>query len=264
MLSVAYSPCPNDTFMFHGLASGAVRVPGLGVETYLHDVETLNRMAERRVYDVTKLSFPAYVRVRQDYALLNAGAAVGFGCGPIVVARRRLDIASLKRCRIAVPGERTTAWLLFRLWARHRVRPVFTTYDKVMGLVAGGRADAGILIHEGRFVYRKAGLVRLVDLGEWWEESTGLPIPLGCIVMRKSLGAEARRRFEQALRRSIRRALRDPASTMDYVRNHARELDRRTIDRHIAMFVNDFSLNLGAAGRAAIRKLEALAGGGES
>lgn len=250
--------------MFHGLASGAVRIPDREVETHLHDVETLNRKAARGVYDVTKLSFPAYVRVRQDYALLNAGAAVGFGCGPIVVARRRMDTASLSRCRIAVPGERTTAWLLFRQWARHRGRPVFTTYDKVMGMVADGRADAGILIHEGRFVYRKAGLVRLVDLGEWWEQSTGLPIPLGCIVMRKSLGVEARRRFEQALRRSIRRALREPAVTMDYVRSHARELDQRTINRHITTFVNDFSVNLGAAGRAAIRKLEALAGGGAS
>lgn len=263
VLTVAYSPCPNDTFMFHDLASGALRVPGFEVETRLHDVETLNRKAMKGVYDVTKLSFPAYLRVRNDYTLLGAGAAVGFGCGPIVVAARPRAVAELGRSRIAVPGELTTAWLLFRLWAPQAGRPVFTTYDKVMGMVADGRVDAGILIHEGRFVYRKAGLVKLVDLGQWWEKSTGLPIPLGGIAMRKSLGEPAIRCFERTLRRAIRHSLSAPRGTMDYVRRHAQELDQRTINRHIRMFVNEFSVNLGAAGRAAIRKIEALAGGTE-
>ena len=206
-LTLAYSPCPNDTFMFHDIATGTLRPRGVTVQIHLHDVETLNRAALAGRFDITKLSFAAWLQARSEYTLLNAGAALGYGCGPVVVARRPMDAAALAGCRVAIPGELTTAHLLLRLWQPSIGQRVFVRYDEVIGLVAAGEVDAGVIIHEGRFVYQQAGLHLVVDLGRWWEQRTSLPIPLGCIAARTSLGPERIGEFEALLARAIRNSV---------------------------------------------------------
>ena len=269
-LSVAYSPCPNDTFMFYGLATGKIDIPArlsgaaaagerLEIEIRLHDIETLNRMAFDGVYDVTKLSFHAWLHVRDRYRLLRVGATLGRGCGPLVVARSPIAYERIPSCRIVVPGEHTTAHLLLRLWAPNARNRVFAPYDQVMRMVAEGEADAGVIIHEGRFVYRDKGLVRLVDLGDWWESQTGLPIPLGCIAARATLGEERIVGCEEMVERSLRLAMKDPTATYAYVKRHAQEVEDTVIRKHIETYVNDFSLDLGPDGRAAVAALERMA-----
>jgi 1,4-dihydroxy-6-naphthoate synthase len=255
-LTIAYSPCPNDTFMFHGVAAGLVRTGGVRAEVHLHDVETLNQMALTERFDVTKLSFHAWLLAQRQYELLGVGAALGFGCGPVIVADRQIDPAELAYCRIAVPGELTTAHLLLRLWAPQARDRIFTRYDRIMELLRSGQADAGVIIHEGRFVYRQAGFHLLVDLGQWWQEQTQLPIPLGCIAARKSLGPETIRQIEAMLRESITLAVEQPQRTADYVRQHAREMDEAVLAEHIKTFVNDYSLDLGDDGRRAVAELD--------
>ena len=255
-LTMAYSPCPNDTFMFCDVASGGLSASGYEVSVHLHDVETLNRMALEATYDLTKVSFHTYLLIRETYQLLNAGAALGFGCGPLVVARKPLARADIPRCRIAIPGELTTAHLLMRLWSPEATQKVFVTYDRVMPMILAGEVDCGVIIHESRFVYQDAGLSCVADLGEWWEKETGCPIPWGCIVARKSLGARTITELEDLLRQAIRRSCTSPEATADYVRRNAIETSAEVQARHIATFVNDFSLDLGETGRAAVAKLE--------
>ncbi|HUT02259.1 MAG TPA: 1,4-dihydroxy-6-naphthoate synthase [Phycisphaerae bacterium] len=260
-LSIAYSPCPNDTFMFHDLATGRLHLPDTQIEVHLHDVETLNRMALEAAFDVTKLSFHAHLLVREEYEMLGVGAALGHGCGPVIVARREIAPADLPTCRLAVPGELTTAHLLLRLWAPEATRKTFVRYDRIMDLLASGQADAGVIIHEGRFVFQQAGFHLLMDLGQWWQELTGLPIPLGCIAARRSLGERTIRDVEALLRRAIENSLAHPDRTRDYVRRHAQEMDEAVLAKHIETFVNDYSLDLGEDGRKAIEKLSELARG---
>jgi 1,4-dihydroxy-6-naphthoate synthase len=258
-ISMAFSPCPNDTLMFHQVARGGLARAGYDVTVHLHDVETLNRLALDGAYDVTKLSFHAYLLARDRYQLLNAGAALGFGCGPLVVARAPIAPADLPACRVAVPGELTTAHLLLRLWApaiRHRQ---FVRYDAVMDLVRRGEADGGVLIHESRFVYREAGLTCIADLGQWWESRTGEPIPLGCVAARRTLGPAVIAELDELLRDTVRRARANPDDAADYIRRHARETDAAVIRQHIALFVTDYSEDLGDRGRAAVAALERLA-----
>ena len=259
VLTVAFSPCPNDTFMFHDLAVGKLRPADREVQVHLHDVETLNQFALEGRFDITKLSFHAYLLVQQEYELLGVGAALGYGCGPIVVARRQISRDDLARCRVAVPGELTTAHLLLQLWAPHVSNKIFAPYDQIMGLIDAGSAEAGVIIHEDRFTYQRAGFCLLADLGQWWQEQTQLPIPLGCIAARRSLGAEMIGEFESLLTASIESSLADPAAAMDYVRQHARQMDQAVLAEHIRTFVNDYSLDLGEEGRAAIEKLRELA-----
>jgi 1,4-dihydroxy-6-naphthoate synthase len=264
-LTIAYSPCPNDTFTFYGLASGRVCRPRdpqgreVDIETRLHDVETLNRMAFNATYDVTKLSFHAWLRVRDTYQLLRVGTTLGRGCGPLVVVKAPRDTASTELGRVAIPGEHTTAHLLFRLWAPDARDRIFVPYDRILGMVMNGEVDAGVIIHEGRFVYRQRGLACRVDLGEWWEGETGLPIPLGCLAARRTLGADCIAACETMIEQSLRLALADPSAPRDYVRQHAQELDDDVTRKHIETYINEFSLDLGETGRAAIAALEARA-----
>jgi len=245
--------------MFHDLATGALSLPGCEIEVHLHDVETLNRLAMEATYDVTKLSFHAWLLVKEQYELLNVGAALGTDCGPVLVAARELHREDLPDCRIAVPGELTTAHLLLRLWAPEVSNKLFDRYDRIMDLVASGEVDAGVLIHEGRFMYDRAGLTLVADLGQWWQERTDLPIPLGCIAARTSLGEETIRGFESLLKQGIENSLARPDGTLDYVRRHAQEMDEAVLAEHIRTFVNDYSLDLGDDGRAAVAELQRLA-----
>lgn len=255
-LTLAYSPCPNDTFMFHDIATGRLHLDGATVTTHLHDVQTLNEKARDGLFDITKLSFHAWLLVRSEYSMLNVGAALGYGCGPVVVARQPMDKAALADCRVAIPGELTTAHLLLRLWQREIGEAQFVRYDEVIPMVADGRVDAGVIIHEGRFVYPQAGLHLVTDLGQWWEQETSLPIPLGCIAARTSLGADTIGRFEAMLAQSIRNSVADPDSAREYVSRYASEMDEAVLSKHIRTFVNDYSLDLGPDGRAAVAALE--------
>ena len=258
-LTFGYSPCPNDTYMFNAIAAGEVGIEGYRLRPVLHDVETLNKMALEAALEVSKLSFYAYLKVKPHYRLLSSGAAMGFGCGPVLIAKKRLDRSAVSRCRVALPGRWTTANLLFRLWAPEAETCLFTTYDRIFDLLASDRADCGVIIHESRFTFETAGFQPVVDLGAWWEQKTSLPIPLGGIAARTDLGEALIERVDQAVLASIRRAMDSPERTLPYVRRHAQEMDDAVLAAHIGTFVNDFSLALDPQGVKALETLEAMA-----
>ena len=258
-LTLGFSPCPNDTFMFYPLVHGLVDTAGLTFRERLEDVETLNRLALSGELDVTKVSYHALGHIRDQYALLRSGSALGRGCGPLLVARDNLDPADLHGRRVAVPGHYTTALLLLRLLDPTLDTFIVMPFNEIMDAVLTGRADAGLIIHESRFTYRDLGLHRLVDLGEWWESETGLPIPLGGIVARRSLGAETIAVIERALRAGVAYARSHPAEAAGYIREHAQEMSDEVCAAHIGLYVNDFSLDLGGEGMAAVATLLARA-----
>lgn len=258
-LTLGYSPCPNDTFMFHALAAGTVGVDGYRLTPVLRDVETLNQMACDGVLDVSKLSFYAWLANRERYRLLSSGAAMGFGCGPILVARHPLAPSDIDTCRVVLPGRWTTAHLLFRLWAPHAQQRRFVRYDRIFDWLAAGQADCGVIIHESRFTFAAAGYHKVVDLGAWWEAQTGLPIPLGGIAARRDMGHRLIQRIDAAVKRSIGLAMADPETALPYIRQHAQEIADSVLREHIRTFVNDFSLEITARGRQSIDTLEAMA-----
>jgi len=258
-LQFGYSPCPNDTFMFNAIAAGAVGIEGHLLEPVLHDVETLNAMAMDAVLDVSKLSFYAWMAVKERYRLLNSGAAMGFGCGPVLIAGKPLAREAVNDCRVVLPGRWTTAHLLFRLWAPDADQRIFVPYDRIFDLLASGEADCGVIIHESRFTFEQAGFAPVVDLGAWWEEKTGLPIPLGGIAARKELGQPLIERIEVLIQTSIQRAMDRPEETLPYIRQHAQEMDQAVLTAHIQTFVNPFSLDLGVPGQQALKALETMA-----
>ncbi len=257
-LHLAFSPCPNDTFMFHAMVHGRVDTGGLNFAFQLHDIDLLNEKAFAAAYDVTKLSFFAFLRLRRDYDILDSGAALGFGCGPLLVAKdpERFTPESL----IAIPGELTTAHLLLKLWQPGLSRTVVTRFDNILEGVSAGIYDAGLIIHEGRFVYQHYGCHKIVDLGRWWEDKTGLPIPLGCIAIKKSLPAgDYKKKVENAVNASISYAIEHPEASRAFIRENAREIEDEVIAEHINLYVNEFSLSLGKSGREAVTTLEEMA-----
>ena len=255
-LTLAISPCPNDTFVFHALATGAV--PGAPVvDMTFADIEECNALAAAGGADVVKVSYAALPELLDDYVLLPCGGALGRGCGPLVLTTGSSEVAG---ARIAVPGLRTTAYLLLRLWAAQQVpgglgEVVVLPFDRIMPAVRDGAVDAGLVIHESRFTYPSYGLVAVQDLGEWWEADTGLPIPLGAIVARRSLGDEVHAGLAAAIRASVEQAWADPAASRPWVVEHAQETAPDVVDAHIALYVNDFTRDLGDEGMAAVRAL---------
>jgi 1,4-dihydroxy-6-naphthoate synthase len=252
-LSLTYSPCPNDTFVFHawthGLIEGAPEV-----DVSYHDVDATNGMAERGERDVIKVSYAALPWLLRDYALLPTGGALGRGCGPLVLTAGRDD---LRGATVAVPGERTTAYLLFRLWAEAQgigsnITITVMPFAQIMPAVRDGLVDAGLVIHEARFTYGSYGLKAVVDLGDWWESDTGLPIPLGAILARRSLELPA---LTDVIRASVELAWKDPAASAAYVAEHADEMDPDVQQQHIALYVNEFTRDLGADGYSAVEAL---------
>ncbi|MCX5154330.1 1,4-dihydroxy-6-naphthoate synthase [Streptomyces sp. NPDC054949] len=256
-LRIAYSPCPNDTFVFDAWAHG--RVPGAPeLDVTFADIDVTNGMAERGELDVLKVSYAVLPWVLEEYALLPCGGALGRGCGPLVLTRE--PGVELTGGTVAVPSERSTAYLLFRLWAADVLpegvgKVVVLPFHEIMPAVRDGRVDAGLVIHEARFTYQDYGLHRLADMGEHWESTTGLPIPLGAIIARRSLGADTLRALADAARTSVRMAWEDPEASRPYVRAHAQELDPKVADQHIGLYVNEFTADLGDAGYAAVRGL---------
>ncbi|HEX2092380.1 MAG TPA: 1,4-dihydroxy-6-naphthoate synthase [Longimicrobiaceae bacterium] len=253
-LTLGYSPCPNDTFIFDALVHGRVRADELRFRERLEDVETLNRLARGAELDVTKISYGAIPYLLDDYVLLRSGGALGRGCGPLVVAREPLEMRELRRKRIAIPGRLTTANLLLRLFDAE-LEGTEMVYSEIMPAVERGEVDAGLIIHESRFTYARHGLVCLQDLGEWWERETGLPIPLGGILARRALGEQTVRSVEDAIRRSVEYAFAHPEDSLPYTRAHAQEMEESVMRQHIELYVNDFSRDLGDEGERAVREL---------
>ncbi|HLU46708.1 MAG TPA: 1,4-dihydroxy-6-naphthoate synthase [Planctomycetota bacterium] len=260
-VTIGLSPCPNDTFIFHALLEGIVPVEGVRLEPVFEDVEALNRLALDDRLDVTKISFHAYGHLRERWTLLDSGSALGRRCGPLVVVRPEARDRSLAEARVGIPGELTTAALLLRLWdpTLDPRRLLVLTFDRILAAVASGELDAGLIIHESRFTYARHGLVERVDLGEWWESSHARPIPLGGIIANRRLGPALIRAIDAALRESVICARRRPDLSREFVRSHAQELEDDVIDSHIALYVNDFTVSLGAEGRDAVSHLLAEA-----
>ena len=256
-LQIAYSPCPNDTFVFDALAHGRVEgAPALDVT--FADIDVTNGMAERGELDVLKVSYAVLPYVLDTYALLPCGGALGRGCGPLVLTREAgTDLAGRT---VAVPSERSTAYLLFRLWAADTLEGgvgeiVVMPFHEIMPAVRDGKVDAGLVIHEARFTYRNYGLHKLADMGEHWENTTGLPIPLGAIIAKRSLGEQKLRLLADSVRTSVRAAWDDPEASRPYVMEHAQEMDPAVADQHIGLYVNEFTADLGEDGYAAVRGL---------
>lgn len=254
-LSLGYSPCPNDTFLFYALAHGIVPLPGLQRPPLLTDVESLNGLASHSRLSISKISCHALGHVRHNYALLRSGAALGRGCGPLLVARRDLNPAALSSGRIAIPGNLTTASLLLRLWQPNCLNLTVLPFDRIVPAICAGQVDAGLIIHEERFTYAQQGLIELVDLGIWWQELTGLPLPLGAIVAQRQLGSGKITVIEKAIAASLLYAQSNPDEPVSYIQQHAQELDIGAIEQHIALYVNDLTLDLGTEGLAAIEEL---------
>jgi 1,4-dihydroxy-6-naphthoate synthase len=252
-LSLGYSPCPNDTFIFYALTHGRIDLGDLRfARPHLEDVETLNSWAMQRRLDVSKISCHALGHVSGDYCVLSAGSALGRGCGPLLVAAENLPAEDLVGRKVAIPGRMTTASLLFRMFLPACTDLVEMRFDRIMGAVAAGEVTAGVIIHESRFTYEEEGLVCLQDLGQWWEDLSGQPIPLGCIVARRNLGVERIACIDRAVAASVDYAFRFPEHCLPYIRRHSQETADTVVQSHIGLYVNDFSRDLGEEGRAAI------------
>ena len=259
-VTLGYSPCPNDTFIFYALVHGKI-AGAPACEEVLEDIETLNAMAMGGALDLTKISFHALAHLRDQYCLLHSGGALGRGCGPLVVAKGGVAPGQLRHKKIAIPGQLTTAALLLRLFDAEISRLDVMPFDKIIGATARGEVDAGVIIHESRFTYPAYGLAKVIDLGEWWEQSTGHPIPLGGILARRSLGAELIGRIDRALAQSVEYAYAHPEAVRGYIRAHAQEMDEAVMQAHIDLYVNEYTLDYGAVGAAAIFDLIARAEG---
>jgi 1,4-dihydroxy-6-naphthoate synthase len=255
-LSIGYSPCPNDTFIFYALMHGRIPLQHVRfVDPVLDDVETLNSWALAGKLDVTKISFHALGHVLDTYTMLGAGAALGRGCGPLLVTTAGYEKKDPLDWRIAVPGRYTTAALLLKLFLPDHHQTVQMRFDQIMDAVADGRVDGGVIIHESRFTYQEYGLSCVQDLGRWWETETALPIPLGCIAARSSLALDEIAEIEQAISSSVQWAFRHPDQCSAYIKQYARELDDEVIAGHVGLYVNDFSRQLGDEGQAAVEEL---------
>ncbi len=257
-ISIAHSPDSDDAFMFYGLATNKIRVPGYKFTHTLSDIETLNRRAQNEAfYDVSAISFHAYPYIQQNYMLMGCGGSVGEGYGPMVVASKPIAPADLSRIRIAVPGTLTTAYLALKIF-----NPALETetvpFDRIIPEILAGKFDAGLIIHEGQLTYSSSGLYKVLELGAWWRETTGLVLPLGGNAIRRSLGAETIGIVSKALRDSIQHALDHREQALEYAMQFARDLDARLANRFVSMYVNERTLDYGADGREAIRRLLAL------
>jgi 1,4-dihydroxy-6-naphthoate synthase len=258
-LSIGYSPCPNDTFIFYALVNGKIDTDDLVFEETLLDVETLNRMAMGSQLDVTKVSYHAFGFLREDYCLLRSGSALGRGCGPLIVSKKAHTTGGLQGYKIAIPGRLTTANLLLQLYA-FDCGIQFSSYIempfyRIMDSVSKGDVDAGLIIHEGRFTFQQYGLEKVVDLGEWWEGTSGFPLPLGGILAKKNLGKDVITKVDSLVKKSIEYSLSHRQESKVYIKEHSQELEDQVIEQHINLYVNDYSLDIGKEGLSAVREL---------
>ena len=252
-LTLGFSPCPNDTFMFDAMINQKIDTEGLNFEVVLADVEQLNQWALEGKLDVTKLSFNAFTYCSNNYSLLDSGSALGRNCGPILIKKPSTILS--EKSRIAIPGKYTTANMLLKIAFpnfKNKEEILFTDIEQE---VLNNTVDAGLIIHENRFTYQEKGLQKVIDLGEFWEGKTNLPIPLGGIVVKQDLHSHIKKKLERVLRTSVEYAITNPESSFDYVQSHAQEIDVEVVKAHINLYVNEFSISLGTEGRNAIKEI---------
>lgn len=253
-IKLAHSPDSDDAFMFYALATNKVRSDGLKFTHVLADIETLNRAADDETYDVTAVSFASYPYLKEKYALLDCGASFGEGYGPLIVSQKQMRREDLAGMRVAVPGLRTTAYLTLKLF-EPRIEPVVIAFDKIVEAVRDGAVPAGLLIHEGQLLFPQAGLHRVADLGQWWQEQNGMPLPLGGNAVRRALGIDVSRRIAQAIRDSVSYALEHREEALNYAMQFARDMETEIADQFVGMYVNRWTLGYGDKGRHAVREL---------
>ncbi|HSE91674.1 MAG TPA: MqnA/MqnD/SBP family protein [Methylomirabilota bacterium] len=258
-IRIGHSPDPDDAFMFYALTAGKVRIPGAEVEHVLEDIESLNRRARTAELEVTAVSAATYVLVADRYRLMDPGASMGKGYGPILVAREPLAAEQITQRVVAIPGSHTTASLLLRLYLPEEPPLIEVTFDKIPRAVLEGQADVGLLIHEGQITHRSMGLVKVLDLGELWQRDTALPLPLGVNVMRRDLGEDTHRAISSALRESIAWAHTHVDEALEYAMRYGRGIDKETCRRFVLMYVNDYTVTLGNDGRTALERLFTMA-----
>ncbi|MBL7994022.1 1,4-dihydroxy-6-naphthoate synthase [bacterium] len=254
-LTVGYSTCPNDTFIFDAMIHGKIDTEDLRFEPILEDVENLNMRAFKEDLDISKVSYHAYILLRDQYALLNSGSALGHNCGPLLISKKVVNMKNLEPSRIGIPGKYTTANLLLQLYLRKKIDAKIFLFSDIESALLNGEIDAGVIIHENRFTYEAKELKKIKDLGEYWESETKLPIPLGGIVVKKQFSVDVRQKIDRILKRSVQFACDNPESSRGYVEKHAQEMNKNVIQSHIALYVNDYTLDLGKTGHAAIERL---------
>jgi 1,4-dihydroxy-6-naphthoate synthase len=257
-IRIGHSPDPDDAFMFYALTAGKVRIPGVRIEHVLEDIETLNRRSRSGELEVTAVSFATYILIAAQYRMMDPGASMGQGYGPILVGRRPIPAAEIEQHVVAIPGKHTTAALLLRIFVGDPPQ-IEVAFDKIPQAVLEGQADLGLLIHEGQITHQQMGLVKVLDLGEAWQRDCGLPLPLGVNVMRRDLGEDVHRALSQGLRDSIAWAHANVDEALEYAMRYGRGIDKETCRRFVLMYVNDFTLSLGPDGRAAVEHLFTLA-----
>ena len=257
---MGFSPCPNDTFIFDAMVHGRIDTEGLEFDYFLTDVEELNRKALSADVDVTKISYNAFAYVAQNYLILDAGSALGHRNGPLLISKNRIGISELPGLKIAIPGKYTTANLLFSIAWPEVVNKTEYLFSDIEDALLKDEVDAGLIIHETRFTYYRRGLHKLADMGEYWETLTGLPIPLGAIVIKRSIPDDIALKVNRVVRRSLEYAYKDSFASYDFVSDNAREMDSTIMNNHIKLFVNEYTLNLGKKGREAIVELFRIAG----
>jgi 1,4-dihydroxy-6-naphthoate synthase len=259
MITLAFSPCPNDTFIFDAIVNKRIDTEGLNFKHQLHYVESLNQKALSGDIDMIKVSFFTYLLIQQNYNLLDSGGAIGFGNGPLLVANKPWTIDELTDKTVAVPGKYTTAHMLLRIAVPKVKRKEFMIFSGIEDAIIKGHVDAGVIIHENRFTYEQKGLKKILDLGVYWEQLTKSPIPLGGIIVRKGLGYDTINKLNRVMFRSVDYAMKHPEEAMPFVRQHAQEMDEDVMKKHINLYVNQNTLSLGTAGKVAIAKLNKIA-----
>ncbi|TAL63824.1 MAG: 1,4-dihydroxy-6-naphthoate synthase [Bacteroidetes bacterium] len=259
-LTLGFSPCPNDTFIFDAMVHGRIDTEGLEFDYFLADVEELNRKALASEVDITKISYSAYAYAAQNYLILDSGSALGHRNGPLLISKRIIKPSELVDAKIAIPGKYTTANLLFSIAWPDAVNKIEYLFSDIEDALLKNEVDAGLIIHETRFTYFKRGLTKIADMGEYWEKLTRLPIPLGAIVIKRYISEDIALKVNRILRRSLEYAYKDSFASYDFVSGNAKEMDSTVMNNHIKLFVNEFSLNLGKKGKEAVNKLFRIAG----
>ncbi|RLD67526.1 MAG: 1,4-dihydroxy-6-naphthoate synthase [Bacteroidetes bacterium] len=258
-ISLGFSSCPNDTFIFDAMIHGKIDTEGLEFELFIGDVEELNRKAFSNELDITKISYNAYTRLAKDYVLMDSGSALGENCGPLIIANKDFNLSDLPSKSIAIPGVNTTANLLLSIafpQVKNKQEMIFSDIEKS---VLNGTVDAGLIIHESRFTYKEKGLKRIIDLGEYWEKLTNTPTPLGGIIAQRKLENEILQKINRVLKRSVQFAFDNPKSGLDFIKTHSQEMSEEVMYKHIGLYVNHYTLDLGIAGRKSVETLFAKA-----
>jgi 1,4-dihydroxy-6-naphthoate synthase len=250
--SLGFSPCPNDTFIFDALVNNKIDTEGITFVPVIEDVEALNNKAFKKELDITKLSFYAFANVAVDYELLDSGSALGKNCGPILISKNEYKLSEVENLKIAIPGNNTTANCLLGIVFPNAKNKKELLFSDIEGAILRGRVDAGVIIHENRFTYQAKGLKKIIDLGEYWETNMKMPIPLGGIAIKKDIQPEIKQKINRLLRKSISFAMQDPSSSADFIKKHAQAMDEEVTQKHIKLYVNEYTRDLGFYGKNVI------------